>query len=160
MTNAQLLELESLKKDLSIVIQSADKGGVVVILDRKDYAFEIQRQLSNSAFYKKLSMNPLAHFKTSVHNTLQLFVDSGLWTKGEYEYMCVEHLITPVLYTLPKIPKQYREIPPGRPIVAAIGSLTEQISAFVDFHLQPLVTSLPSYIKNTMEFIELMKNVK
>ncbi len=85
MTNAQLLELESLNKDLSIVIQSADKGGAVVILDRKDYAFEIQRQLSNSAFYKKLSMNPLAHFKTSVHNTLQLFVDSGLWTKGEYE---------------------------------------------------------------------------
>ncbi len=74
--------------------------------------------------------------------------------------MCVEHLITPVLYTLPKIHKQYREIPPGRPIVAAIGSLTEKISAFVDFHLQPLVTSLPSYIKNTMEFIELMKNVE
>ncbi len=85
LTNAQMLELESLKKDLSIVIQSADKGGAVVILDRKDYEFEIQRQLSNSAFYKKLSMNPLAHFKTSVHNTLQLFVDSGLLTKGEYD---------------------------------------------------------------------------
>ncbi len=44
--------------------------------------------------------------------------------------------------------------------MAAIGSLTENISAFVDFHLQPLVTSLPSYIKDTIEFIELMNNVK
>ncbi len=44
--------------------------------------------------------------------------------------------------------------------MAAIGSLTEKNSAFVDFHLQPLVTSLPSYIKDTMEFIERMKNVK
>lgn len=73
--------------------------------------------------------------------------------------MCVEHPITPVLYTLPKIHKPYRDIPSGRPIVAAIGSLTEKISAFVNFHLQPLVTSLPSYIRDTMDFIEVINNV-
>lgn len=47
------LNWNHLKKDLSIVIQSADKGGAVVVLDRQNYEFEIQRQLSNSVFYKK-----------------------------------------------------------------------------------------------------------
>lgn len=73
--------------------------------------------------------------------------------------MHVEHPITPVLYTLPKIHKIYEDIPPGRPIVAAIGSLTEKILAYVDFFLQPLVSSLPSYIRDTMDFIELINSV-
>ncbi len=50
-------------------------------------------------------------------------------------------------------------MPPGRPIVAAIGSLTENISAFVDYFLQLLVTSLPSYVKNSMAFIKMFQSV-
>lgn len=62
LSEAQLPELALLKQDSSIVIQSADKGGAVVILNRRDYEVEIQRQLSNSTFYKKLSTNPVINF--------------------------------------------------------------------------------------------------
>ncbi len=41
-----------LKKICPIVIQSADKGGAVVILDRKDYEFEIQRNFLIQFFIK------------------------------------------------------------------------------------------------------------
>lgn len=68
----------------------------------------------------------------------------GEITKQEHAFMVVDFPVTPVLYTLPKIHKTYINVPPGRPIVAAIGSLTEKIAAFVDHFLQPLVTSLPS----------------
>lgn len=67
--------------------------------------------------------------------------------------MYVNHPVIPVIYILPKIYKQYTEIPPGRPIVSAIGSFTEKISAFVHNYLQPLVTLLPSYIRDSMDLL-------
>lgn len=127
-----------------MVIQSADKGGAV-ILDRHAYEAEIQRQLSVTTFYEKLKYNPVSSFKTSVYDSLKQLLECGFITKAEFEFMWVEHPVTPVLYTLPKIHKPYKDVPPGRPIVSAIGSLTEKISAFIDFFLQPLVCSLPSY---------------
>lgn len=74
--------------------------------------------------------------------------------------MVVDSPITPVIYTLPKIHKSYTTVPPGCPIVAAIGSLTENISAFVDYFLQLLVIALPSYVKDSMEFIKMIKTIQ
>lgn len=56
--------------------------------------------------------------------------------------LCGLNKVTPVLYTLPKIHKAYKDVPPGTPVVSAIGSLTEKISAIIDFFLQPVVCSL------------------
>ena len=43
-----------------------------------------------------------------------------------------------------------------RPIVSSVNSVTENISSFVDGWLNPLVQKLPSYIKDSMEFIKLI----
>ena len=59
---------------------------------------------------------------------------------------------TPHLYILPKIHKSLQD-PPGRPIVSSNGAPTERISAFVDVCLKPLVTALPSYIRDTKDFL-------
>ena len=59
-------------------------------------------------------------------------------------------------YTIPKIHKQGY---PGRPIVSSNGHPTKRISQFVDHHLQPLVTKLPSYLKYTTHFLN-FKGVK
>lgn len=46
-----------------------------------------------------------------------------------------------------------------RPIVSSCESPTENISQFIDFWLQPLIKALPSYLKNTTELINELKNV-
>jgi len=74
--------------------------------------------------------------------------------------MVVDLPVTPVLFTLPKIHKTYLNEPRGRPIVAATGFLTEKIAAFMDHFLQPLVTSLPSYVKDSMEFINKIQSIQ
>ena len=50
--------------------------------------------------------------------------------------------------------------PPGRPIVSGIGTLTENISSFIDSILQRLIQFIPSYIKDTTEFINKLASIK
>ena len=49
--------------------------------------------------------------------------------------------------------------PPGRPIVAAIDSVTSNISKFVDYHIKPMVENLPSYVKDTSHMISLIEGL-
>ena len=43
--------------------------------------------------------------------------------------------------------------------ISAIGSPTEKISEFLDFFLQPLLTSIPSYVKDTGHFLYLLQSI-
>ena len=53
-------------------------------------------------------------------------------------------------YHLPKIHKTGN---PGRPIVSSCGPPTERISEYVDHHLRPLVVQIPSYLRDTTDFL-------
>ena len=53
-------------------------------------------------------------------------------------------------YLLPKI---HKEGIPGRPIINCIGHPTEKISHFLEYHLRPFVENLPSYLKDTTDYI-------
>uniref|UniRef100_A0A8L0DS66 Uncharacterized protein n=1 Tax=Oncorhynchus mykiss TaxID=8022 RepID=A0A8L0DS66_ONCMY len=82
----------------------------VVLLNRDVNV--IWEQLNHPTFYQKLSRDPTPLFKEEIHLDL----------------------IRSVIHALPKIHKRLDK-PPGRPIVPSFGSLTENISAFVDFIL-------------------------
>ena len=47
-----------------------------------------------------------------------------------------------------------------RPIVSSCKSITEPLSQFVDRWLQPHVKKLPSYLKDTTEFLRLIETTK
>ena len=64
---------------------------------------------------------------------------------------------TPKFYMLPKVHKPNN---PGRPIIAAINSPTTNLSRYVDHHLQPLAEKLPSYIKDSGEFLRRIETNK
>ena len=55
-----------------------------------------------------------------------------------------------MFYLLPKIHKRLHNVP-GRPVISNIGYYTENISSFLDHHLQSLVQAVKSYIKDTNE---------
>ena len=61
-----------------------------------------------------------------------------------------------MLYLLPKIHKVGN---PGRPIFSACGGLTEKISEFVDSKVRPFVTRLPSYVKDTTDFLNTIQAI-
>ena len=56
--------------------------------------------------------------------------------------------------------KDLQFFPPGRPIVSGIGTLTENISGFIDYILQRQKLFIPSYIKDTTEFMNKLASIK
>ena len=71
--------------------------------------------------------------------------------KWTFRFLSPHHPKAARLYFLPKIHKQGN---PGRPIVSSNGSPTENISLFVDYYLRPLVTTIPSHIRDTTHFLQ------
>ena len=59
-------------------------------------------------------------------------------------------------YLLPKI---YKKGCPGRPVISGCNTPTEKISAFVDRQLKPLVPQIPSYVKDTNDFLNKLKDM-
>ena len=55
-----------------------------------------------------------------------------------------------IFYLLQKIHKKNC---PGRPVISACNTPTEKISAFVDSQLKPLVSQIPSFVKDTNHFL-------
>ena len=73
--------------------------------------------------------------------------------------MKTDQPIIPVIYTLPKIHKSQTVPLVGRPIVSGIGSLTNNVSTYVDHLLKPWVTSLSSYTRDSIDFIKKRKTI-
>ena len=64
---------------------------------------------------------------------------------------------TPQFYISPKI---HKEGNPGRPVVSSTNCHTANISKYVDYHLQPIVKQIPSYVKCTNDFINKINAAK
>ena len=64
---------------------------------------------------------------------------------------------TPKFSFLPKI---HKEGNPGRPVIDSMNCHTAEISRYVDYHLQPEVTKLKSYMKDSTDAINKIKEIE
>ena len=48
---------------------------------------------------------------------------------------------------------------PGRPVISNSGYFTENISSFLDHHLQPLTENVKSYIQDTKQFLNKLEEL-
>ena len=55
------------------------------------------------------------------------------------------------------LPKIHKVNNPGRPIVSSVNSHTEKLLAYVDEFSRPLSEKLPSYIRDTSDFIRQLR---
>ena len=76
--------------------------------------------------------------------------DDGFIDDKTREYLIQTDVKPGRFYILPKVHKPGN---PGRPIVSSNSHPTERISHFVDYYLQPLVHKLPSFVKDTNDFL-------
>ena len=142
--------LISLKKRDDIIIKPADKGGAVVVWARDLYAMEIQRQLDNETYYKVDPSYSLDKDVNKIRKTINEFIKNGSLEENA-TLLNVPNVRQPTFYVLPKI---HKEDNPGRPIVSAVSCPTAHISSYLDSIFQPLVQSLPSFIKDSTDALK------
>lgn len=122
------------------------------------YDQEALRQLQDLTYYRPLPSDPTSKFQKEIESFLQHAHDSSIISEQEFKYLFNRTPTRPVFYVLPKVHKSLSN-PPGRPIVAGNNSLTEPLSNFVDFILRPLVTKLPSYLRDTSDFLACLSEI-
>ena len=140
-----------------ITIKPADKGGSIVIMNTNDYIQEARRQLSNPQHYKIMNTDPTNQYNRYIHHIIH-----QAWRLGIIDGTTKENLQTknPKISSFYLWPKLHKPNNPGRPIVNSIGSFRGKISAFVDEKWEKFTPRIPSNVKDTTHFINIMKNIQ
>ena len=149
--------IKTLTDNDKITIKPADKAGKIVIQDTTDYIKECERQLGDTTYYKRLYTDPTAELNSIIKNKLEQGIKDGNISTEEFEVLYNRDPRISNFYTLPKIQKTNN---PGRPIVNSIGSITEKISAYVDENIKYFAKLVPSYIKDTGHFLNIIKTIE
>ena len=79
-------------------------------------------------------------------------------SKDTLDYFLVKDPKFVRFYLLPKIHERLHDMSEG-PVISNCGYYTENISSFLDYHLQPLAQKMKSYIKDTNHFLSKLKSL-
>ena len=150
--------LRDLKSYPDIVIKKADKGSAVVVWGLDQYCKEALGQLRDKNVYEKVESNPMHRVTSLIDGKLQKLVREGKISEENREYLKGESLNLGRFYLLPKIHKRLIDVP-GRPVISNCGTPTERISEFVDYHINPIVKSLPTVLRDTSDFLRKLEDL-
>ena len=150
--------IESLEDKKNVVIRPADKGGGVVVLDKEFYCTQLSNMLSDTSTYRKLASDPTEPYKVQLDPLVDWGYHTGALNLKEKKYLAPSACRIPVIYTLPKIHKN-EIIPPARPIVNGIGSVTARLGEYLDRFLQLSVCTTKAYLKDTTDLLQSLDKV-
>ena len=88
-----------------IVINDADKGGAVVVLDVEDYVKVAERQLNNKENYRKINYHPTTANNETIHKVISRFQKENIQSKN-IEGLKTENPKTLHFYLKPKVHKE------------------------------------------------------
>lgn len=128
----------------------------MVIQNKSDYINEALVHFNDTTTYKHLPGDPTQHICKQIRNILHEFYKKFYLTRNMYTF-CLppKQARLARIYFLKKIHKDPMGI---RPIVSSCESPTENISQFIDYWLQPHTRLLPSFLKDTNQFIQEVEN--
>uniref|UniRef100_A0A8C5N1Z7 Reverse transcriptase domain-containing protein n=1 Tax=Leptobrachium leishanense TaxID=445787 RepID=A0A8C5N1Z7_9ANUR len=142
-----------------LIIKPSDKGGNITIMSKDQYEFMVKTLLEDSNVYVRLPQDPTKRFMDQLGEILIRGYEKGHISEEEYKFLKTDKPTIATFYALPKVHKNL-EKPPGRPIVSGIGNLTQNCSQYIDQILQDLVKTLPSYLRDTKQLLQIMNNFK
>ena len=154
-----------------IVIKSADKGDITVIMSPTQYKKICLKELNKAEHYQWIGQeDPSPTIKTMLDN----FCDrhKAMLTPKEYDYLVKRKYDMANFYVLPKLHKcsqlhrflnqgeeyvhlpNYNEEIEGRPIVGGPAYYTSGVSEMLDIILKPIVSKIPHILRDSFDLIE------
>jgi len=158
--------ITQLKNNPNIVVLLADKNLGPVTMDRKEYVERVlSEHLANKTAYQKMTEKQA---KIKLNDLKEYFIHLFLnknnnfhLTETELKYFFRSlnniNLRIPQFYGMVKIHKTPWTL---RPVVSCCGSLSAIASTWLDFHLQKLKKFVPSYIRDSKQLQDDIKNIK
>ena len=125
-------------------------------MDKSWYKDECNRQLNDANFYRQLDGDITDTIQQRVTVYIERMFNDGYIDKKTKKYLVQTNVKPGRFYILPKIHKTGN---PGRPIVSSNSHPTERISQFVDYNINPLLSTLDSHIKDTTDFLNKLSNL-
>ena len=158
LSREEVKALNNFVKNKDLVIQKADKGNNVIVLNRSDYISKLGKILEDTSKFKRVNieerkaLNNLIHMEEQIIRLLKSLEDQGEISEKEKRDLYPSGSQLGVLYGLAKIHKALEdEIPSFQPILSAIGTSTYKLAKFCDQLLKPLTNSEYT-VKDTFSF--------
>ena len=109
---------------------------------------------SQKNYYEKVTSETLDLAKSKILDSLKDALEKGYINKDEFAAMDPSEKKPGKFYETFKVHKKHTpgETPPERPIISGSGSITENISLFVEHYLKETAKAHPSYLQDTPDF--------
>ena len=156
LTNNEKKALLNLSKNNEISICKADKGNCTVILDRIDYYEKLLLLLKDETTYKAIKQDQTKSIERRLNAFIFDLLKRNCITKQQYYFLRSNDSCAPRLYGLPKVHKKDF---PMRPIISFINSPLYNLSKYLSKLLSPLVGKTKFTVKNSYQFVDLLKDV-
>ena len=113
------------------------------------------------SYYQKEDNFALERAKKLITNVLKEGVDNNIISLEEYKAMDPGDKNPSKFYSTFKVHKKHNhgEAPPNRPIISGSGSVTENVSLYVEHHIKNISTSHPAYLQDTPHFLRVIEKV-
>ena len=114
-------------------------------------------QLSNKRNYKQVDSDPSPQLVNTINKTVRAFFTDQFFDYTTFKFLLIDKPIRkPSLYLLPKI---HKPDVPGRPIISGCEGPTVRLSEYVHVYLKPLIQHIPSYVKDSTDFLKRIFNL-
>ena len=153
-----------MKKNNKVIFE-ADKGGTVVVMNKTDNITEATNHLNSvdadgNRIYNELTFDCTDKIMRDVKNAIEKDAINNVTDDELAELLLIVDDLKPGnIYFLPKVHKNIT-LPPGRPICNTINTPTMNLSGWADIQLQPLITKLPSYLKDDNHSLQKIDEIK
>ena len=145
--------LQRLSKDKNILIQKADKGGSIVVLNTVDYENKMLNMLNDAVTYTEIPTINLNDATSQIDGIIGRLFNHDYISKKQKNHLARCNPKIPILYGLPKIHKNNW---PLRPIVSQIDSPAYKLNKYLDYLLTTAEKCIPNLLQDTTKFLQII----
>ena len=165
-----LKDLIRIQKERKITIKACDKGSGIIILDFNEYMRACYSHLNSNQEqadgtvknrFKLVHILEIEKAKNEINSLLNEARDNKHISEEEYIAMEADNKDVARFYCNFKVHKTYlpKTAPPPRAIVSGSGSITENISIFVQQNIKDISKSHQSYLEDTPAFLREIQKI-